>query len=171
VISRGLQWLATLAVAVIGFVLGVNQAGAALYRTDIGKVRITIRAEWPGNLFEVAIPQARYSRRFHPYKAPIVWRARTLSLNPAGRQTLRRDGKLGLARVVLAGRDAVVRSAARTFAYGVAGGVIAALALALVFTAILGGLVSRLLIALFAVAPLLTAGVIAFVISTRGLTP
>ena len=40
-----------------------------------GKVRITIRAEWPGNLFEVAIPQARYSRRFHPYKAPIVWRA------------------------------------------------------------------------------------------------
>lgn len=171
-ISRGLQWLATLVVAIVGFVYGVNQAGPAVYTTDVGKVRITIRAERPGNLFVVSVPQAHgFVQRFHPYNAPLVWRARTLTLNRAGHRALEQDGKLGLARIVLDGQSAVVRSAARSFAYGAAGAVIAAVTLALVFTAIFGGLVTRLLIALFAVAPLLTAGVIAYVISTRGLTP
>jgi hypothetical protein len=171
VISRSLQWLATLVVAIVGFVYGVNQAGPAVYKTDVGKVSITIKADRPGNLFVVSVPQAKYVARFHPYNAPLVWRARTVTLTPAGHRALEQDGKLGLARIVLDGQSAVVRSAARSFAFGAAGAVIAAVTLALVFTAIFGGLVTRLLIALFAVAPLLTAGVIAYVISTRGITP
>ena len=171
-ISRVLQWLATLVVAVVGFVLGVNQAGPAVYRTDVGKVRISIRAELPGNLFVVTVPQAKGTVvRLHPFRAPLVWRARTLSLTPAGRQQLRSGGKLGLAHIVLEGRNAVVRSAARSFTYGVAGALLAALALAVLLAAVLGSFFSRLLIALFAVAPLFTAGVVAYVIATRGLTP
>ena len=170
-ISRLAQWLVTLGAAIIGFALGVNQAPAAVYKTDIGRVRISIRAETPGNLFQVAIPQAHYVRSFHPYRAPLVWKARTISLSQVGRRELEQQGKLGLARIVLQGEDAVVRSAARSFAYGALGATIAALAVAIAFAAIFGGFLSRIIIAVFALLPLLTVGVIAYLVSTRGVTP
>jgi hypothetical protein len=168
VISRFLQWLATFAVAAAGFVVGVNAAGAKTYRTDVGKVEIAIRLDLPGNVVRVDVPQDHYTARLHPFKAPIEWRARTISLNKHGQALARNGGTLALARGVLDGRGAVLRSAARSFAWGVAGAVLAAVLLALVFTAIFGGLVSRLLIAVFALAPLLAAGAVAFLVAGSG---
>ena len=81
---RILQWLATFVVATAGFVVGVNAAGAKVYKTDVGKVRISIRLDYPGNVVRVSVPQAtRYAATLHPFRAPIEWRARTVTLNRA----------------------------------------------------------------------------------------
>ena len=71
---------------------------------------------------------------------------------------------------MLDGKNAVMRSAARSFFWGVGGALIGALAVAIVFTALFGGLFSRLLIAVFAVAPLVAAGGVAFLIAGSGAT-
>jgi hypothetical protein len=170
VFSRFLQWLATFAVAAAGFVLGVNAAGAKVYKTDIGKVQISIKLDLPGNVVRVDVPQESYSARLHPFRAPIEWKARTVTLNSHGHALAGNRGRLALARAVLDGKNAVLRSAARSFLWGVGGAVLAALILALVFTALFGGLISRLLIAVFAVAPLITAGAVAFLIAGSGAT-
>jgi hypothetical protein len=170
VFSRFVQWLATFAVAAAGFVLGVNAAGPKVYKTDVGKVQISIRLDLPGNVVRVSVPQEHYAARLHPFRAPIEWKARTVTLNRHGHQLASGTGPLTLARAVLDGKNAVLKSAARSFLWGVGGAVLAALALALVFTALFGGLVSRLLIAVFAVAPLITAGAVAFLIAGSGAT-
>ena len=82
--SRILQWLATFVVATAGFVVGVNAAGAKVYKTDVGKVRIAIRLDYPGNVIRIAVPQEHYSATLHPFRAPIEWRARTVTLNAHG---------------------------------------------------------------------------------------
>jgi hypothetical protein len=170
VITRGLQWLATLVVAAAGFVLGVNGAGAKVYRTDVGRVRIDIRLDLPGNVVRVDVPQEHYAARLHPFRAPIEWRARTVSLNRRGRAVARQRGPLALARGVLDGGNAVLRSAARSFAWGVAGAIAGALVVAACFTVVLGRPLTRLLVALFAIAPLLAAGGVAFLLAGRGVT-
>src|SRR5262249_5243516 len=106
-ITRFLQWLATVVVATAGFVFGVNAAGATTYRTDVGKVEIGIRPSLPGNVVRVDVPQKHYSAQLHPFKAPIEWKARTLTLNKHGQSLARDHGPLALAQGVLAGRNAV----------------------------------------------------------------
>ena len=166
--SRFLQWLVTFAVATAGFVIGVNAAGAKVYKTDVGKVRISIRLDYPGNVIRISVPQEGYAATLHPFRAPIEWRARTVTLNRHGHALAGNRNPLALGRAVLDGKNAVVRSAARSFFWGVGGAIIGALAVALLFTAFFGGLVSRLLIAVFAVAPLLMAGAVAFLIAGSG---
>jgi hypothetical protein len=170
VFSRFLQWLATFAVAAAGFVLGVNAAGPKVYKTDVGKVQVSIRLDLPGNVVRISVPQEGYAAKLHPFRAPIEWKARTVTLNKHGRQLARSDSRLALARAVLDGKNAVLRSAARSFLWGVGGAILGALLLAVAFTVVFGGLVSRLLIALFALAPLITAGAVAFLIAGSGAT-
>jgi hypothetical protein len=170
VFTRFLQWLATLAVATAGFVIGVNAAGAKVYKTDVGKVRISIRLDYPGNVIHVAVPQERYAATLHPFRAPIEWRARTVTLNKHGHALAGNRNPLALGRAVLDGKNAVLRSTARSFLWGVGGAIIGAVAVALLFTAFFGGLASRLLIAVFAVAPLLAAGAVAFLVAGSGAT-
>jgi hypothetical protein len=170
-VTRLLQWLVTLLAAAAGFWIGVNQASPKVYRTDAGRVRIEIRAAWPGNLLEVAVPQVGQRVRLHPFQAPLEWRARTLTLTPKVRQQLRSNGRTGLAKLVLSGRNAALSSAARSFAYGAAGATVAALLVALVFILVFGGAISRLLIAVGAVLPLLALGALAYLVSGYGVTP
>jgi hypothetical protein len=170
VISRILQWLVTFVVAFAGFVLGVNAAGAKVYKTDVGKVRISLRLDLPGNVIRVSVPQERYAATLHPFRAPIEWKARTVTLNPHGHRLASARDPLALGRAVLDGKNAVVRSAARSFLWGVGGALLGSLAVALVFFLFFGGLISRLVIAVFAVAPLLTAGGVAFLIAGSGVT-
>jgi hypothetical protein len=170
VATRILQWLATFVVATAGFVVGVNAAGAKVYKTDVGKVRISIRLDYPGNVIRVSVPQEGYAARLHPFRAPIEWRARTVTLNAHGHALARSRDPLALGRAVLDGKNAVLRSAARSFFWGVGGALVGALAVAIAFTALFGGLISRLLVAVFAVAPLLTAGAVAFLIAGSGVT-
>ena len=150
-----------------GFVVGVNAAGAKVYKTDVGKVRISIRLDYPGNVVRVSVPQARLRRDPAPVRAPIEWRARTVTLNRHGHALAGNRKPLALGRAVLNGKNAVVPGRPLLL-LGAGGALIGAVAVALLFTAFFGGLISRLLIAVFAVAPLLTAGGVAFLIAGSG---
>jgi hypothetical protein len=174
VIARLVQWLATVVVAAAGFVLGVNHAGPATYTTPAGVVRVQIRLSWPGDLLEIVVPQVPphpYVRRVQPFRAPLVWRATVLQASPAARSAVRRGDPIALTQLVIESRTAVERSAARSFASGVAGALIGAIALAVLFIVVLGRPVTRLMVALFAIAPLLAAGAAAYVVASRGVLP
>jgi hypothetical protein len=174
VISRLLQWVVTLAAAAAGFALGVNHARPAVYQTLAGDVRISIRAAWPGNEVQVSVPQVKphgLVERLEVFHAPLVWKAQVVRLGPEGRVALQRGDPVALVRLVLDGRDAVLRSAGRSFFYGAVGAVLAALGVALLFGLLLGHLPSRLVVAVFALAPLLVAGAVAYVVAGEGVIP